>query len=373
MVGKRDYYEVLGVGRSATPEEIKRAFRRLARQHHPDVNPTDSEAEERFKEIGEAYEVLSDPQKRQQYDMFGHTANQQQNGGADFGGFGGFGDIFDAFFGGGFEGRTRQAARDTRGADIRADIEITLEEAASGVEKTIRVTRQVTCPECAGKGGRAGSGPITCLVCHGSGRIRQTSGIFGMQFTSVGVCERCQGEGTVIADPCTVCQGKGRVRKSEQLQVQIPAGADTGHRLRLEGQGDAGLRGGPIGDLYIFIHLLPHDVFERRGTELICEVPIPFSIAALGGKLKVPTLDGNEDLHIPAGTQTGATFRIRGKGLPDPNGYARGDEHVIVKLVVPTKLTTKQRQLLREYAKDAGEHADDDKGILERVKDVLNG
>lgn len=370
MVGKRDYYEVLGVERTASPEDIKRAFRRLARQHHPDVNQDDAQAEERFKEVAEAYEVLSNPERRQQYDRFGHVGDQ---GMPDFGGFGNFSDIFETFFGG-FEtrgGRGRQ--RDTRGSDLRLDVELTLEEAAFGVEKKVRVTHQVVCETCEGKGSRSGTSPIPCLVCNGSGQVRRTSGVFGMQFTSVAPCDRCQGEGTVITDPCPTCQGSGRTRKQEEFEATIPAGVDSGNRLRLEGKGDAGIHGGHSGDLYLFIHVLPHNVFDRRGTEIICEASLPFSIAALGGKIKVPTLEEEEELTIPAGTQTGATFRLRGKGLPDPNGYARGDEHVVVRIAVPTKLTAKQRQLLREYAETADEDVNEDKGILERVKDALGG
>jgi len=367
MNGKRDYYEVLGIDRSAPPGEIKRAYRRLARLHHPDVNPGDNEAEERFKQATEAYEVLSDPERRRQYDLYGEAGGPVV---PDFG-FGGISDLFETFFGPLRTGRPRP--EDLRGADLRLDLEITLEEAALGADKVTRVNRLVTCSECSGKGARAGSGPIVCPACGGQGSIRRTSGVFGVQFTSVSTCERCQGEGRVISDPCPSCQGKGRLRKVEQLKVHIPPGADSGHRLRLEGEGDAGLRGAPAGDLYVYIHLLPHKIFERRGTEIICEVPLPFSIAALGGKIRVPTLQGEEELYIPAGTQTGSTFRLRGKGLPQPGGHSRGDEHLLVKITIPARLTAKQRQLLRQFAESEGEIAEDEKGLLDRVKDALSG
>lgn len=365
---KRDYYEILGVEPNASPQEIKRAYRRLARQHHPDVNPNDAEAEDRFKEATEAYEVLSDPERRSQYDFYGHAGGPAIS---DFG-FGGFSDIFDAFFGP-FEGRRRPRAEDLRGADLRLDLEITLEEAASGVGKTARVNRLVTCGDCDGKGSRAGADPVVCPACRGNGSVRRTSGVFGMQFTSVSTCEQCRGAGSVISDPCPSCQGKGRARKMQRVKVQVPPGADSGDRIRLRGEGDSGVRGAPAGDLYAFIHLLPHDVFERRGTEIMCEVPLPFSIAALGGKIKVPTLHGEEQLHIPAGTQSGATFRLRGKGLPNSSGHAQGDEHITVKITVPTRLTAQQRELLRQFAETKGEVAEDDKGLLDRVKDALGG
>jgi molecular chaperone DnaJ len=367
MNGKPDYYEILGVDPSASQEEIKRAYRSLARRCHPDVNQNDPEATERFKAATEAYEILSDPQRRSQYDFFGRA-----DGTAPGFGFGGISDIFDAFFGP-FEGRRRPSAEDLRGADLRLDIEITLEEAASGAEKTARVNRLVKCGECDGKGGRSGAGPAACPDCRGSGTLRRSSGVFGMQFTAVSTCERCQGTGGVISDPCPSCQGKGRVRKVQKLKVTIPPGVDSGYRVRLRGEGDAGLLGAPHGDLYVHIHLLPHKTFERRGTEVICEFSLPFSIAALGGRIRVPTLYGEEDLHIPAGTQSGAAFRLRGKGLPDPGGRALGDQHVIVKITVPKRLTAEQRQLLRQFAETEGEIVEDDKGLLERVKDVLSG
>jgi len=368
MDAKRDYYDVLGVSRGASPEEVKRAYRRLARQHHPDVNPGDAEAEKRFKEVVEAYEVLSDPERRAQYDRFGHAGAPVM---ADFG-FGGFSDLIEAFFGG-FESRPRSTIKDFRGADLRLDLEITLEEAAFGTTKTVRVNRLTRCDECRGEGGHAGSAPVVCPLCRGEGRVRHSTGVFGMQFTSVYTCEHCQGEGSTLSDPCPSCQATGRTRKVEHLRVEIPPGVDSGYRLRLEKEGDAGLRGAPPGDLYLVVHVLSHKIFERRGTEIVCEVPLPFTVAALGGKIRVPTLGGEQELHIPAGTQTGTTFRLRGQGLPEPNGHFRGDQHVIVKVVVPARLSAKQRELLRQLAKTEKETTVEEKGLLERVKDALGG
>jgi len=366
MNGKRDYYEVLGLDRSASNEEIKRAYRRLARQHHPDVNPNDPDSEERFKEVVEAYEALSDAERRMQYDHFGHVGGA---GMSDFG-FGGFSDLIESFFGGGFGGRTRATVQDLRGADLRVDVELTLEEVALGADKEIRVSRQMQCNECQGRGGSESSKTVICPNCRGEGRVRHASGVFGIQFTSVAACERCQGEGRLISDPCPSCQGQGRKKKAEKMKIHIPPGADSGHRLQLRGEGDVGLRGASPGDLYVVTHILPHNIFERRGTEIICEVPLPFTIAALGGKLEVPTLGEAEELKIPAGTQTGTAFRLRGKGLPDPNGQVRGDEHIIVKVSVPTHLSAKQRQLLKQLAEESDE---DDKGLLERMKEALGG
>lgn len=365
MNAKRDYYEVLGVNRGASPEEIKRAYRRLARQHHPDVNPGDDAAEERFKEVAEAYEVLSDPEKRAQYDHFGQVGGYQLPD-FDFG----FSDIFESFFEPS-AGRGRTRTKDFVGASLRVDIDITLEEAAFGVEKAVRVNRQVACEECGGSGGTQGARPLVCPVCHGQGQVRRSSGVFGVQFTSISTCEQCRGEGQVISSPCRSCQGSGRRRKVSQLKVKAPAGVDSGNRLQIRGEGDAGVRGAPAGDLYVYLHVLPHEKFERRGTEIMVEAGLPFTAAALGGKIKVPTLEGEEELYVPAGTQSGATFRLRGKGLPDPGGRARGDEHVVVRVVVPTHLTPQQRRLLREFADEAGEAAEEGKGLLDRVKDAL--
>lgn len=374
MADKRDYYEVLGVDRSASSEEIKRAYRRLARQFHPDVNPGDPTAEASFKELGGAYEVLCDPQKRASYDRFGHVGMRSGFGMSDFDPFGGFGDLFEAFFG----GATRTAQRpkvDLRGADLRYDLEITLEEAAFGVERPIRISRLCPCESCQGSGGKPGAQMITCPQCQGAGQVRHSRDtMFGMQFTSVTTCDRCYGEGMVVSDPCPDCLGRGNERRSEQLKVKIPAGVDNGSRVRLSGEGDAGLRGEASGDLHIVIHVRPHDFFARRGSELICEVPLPFTIAALGGTFTVPTLDGKAQIDIPAGTQSGGTFRIKGKGLPDLERRHRGDQHVVVRVIVPVKLNKKQQELLQEFARLGGDKLGPrEKGIFERMKEALRG
>jgi molecular chaperone DnaJ len=344
MNEKADYYEVLQVPRDAPQDEIKKAYRRLARQHHPDVNPGDPTAEERFKQVTEAYEVLNDPQKRSEYDRYGHGGRPS----LDFGGFGGFGfgDIFDAFFG----GPQARTATERRGSDLRYDLEITLEEAAKGAQRQIRLSHMVACGECSGTGSRGPAREATCPVCRGEGEIRRvSSAMFGMQFSTVSTCARCRGQGTIIADPCRNCGGQGVERRSGALTVTVPPGVDSGEKLRVAGQGDA-MGGGMPGDLYVVIHVRPHEIFQRRGSELLCEVPLPFVTAALGGEIDVPTLYGPTKLHIPPGTQTGAAFRIKGRGMPAGQSSQRGDLHVVTRVTVPTKLTHKQRMLLQTFA-----------------------
>lgn len=372
MAAGSDYYEVLGVNRDASPEEIKRAYRRLAHRWHPDVADDKHEAEERFKEITEAYEVLRDEQKRWEYDRYGRTGRAAP--GMDFGGMGGFGDLFEAFFGA-RAAQHEQRHGPQRGQDLRYDLEMTLEQVSSGLDRTIRVSRLARCGACAGSGSRDQQRPGICPVCQGQGEVRQTSGsVFGMQFTSVTTCPRCQGEGMVVVNPCPQCAGRGVERVSAEVAAHIPPGVDHGTKVRLAGEGDAGLRGGPAGDLYVVIHLLPHETFQRRGTELITEVGMPFTTAALGGTLAVPTLDGEGEVHVPAGTQTGTTFRLKGKGLPDVHSSHRGDLHVVVRLAVPTRLTDKQRRLLQEFAQAGGDKLPaDHKGIFERVRDAFSG
>ena len=366
MASKRDYYEVLGVDRNASTDDIKRAYRRLARQHHPDVNPDDASSEDRFKQVTEAYEVLNDPEKRRRYDTYGHMEP-----GFDFPGFGGFGDLFDAFFGTG-QSRSRPTRVEHRGADLRYDLELTLEEACKGVEKTIRISRMHRCSDCRGVGARSGSSPVRCSTCEGTGQVRRSQNtVFGMQFTSVSTCDRCGGEGSVVADPCRTCFGRGIERDTQQLSIKVPPGVDDGSRVRLSGEGDAGTRRGPAGDLYIIIHMKPHQFLQRRGTELVCEMPLPLSIAALGGKIKVPTLEGDHELTIPPGTQGGTTFRIRRKGMPDLDGHHRGDLHVVVRVVIPTKLNARQRELLNEFAQAGGDHVGSDKNFFDRMKEKL--
>jgi len=379
MVEKQDYYQVLGVSRNASQEDIKRAFRQLAREHHPDVNADKHEAEARFKEINEAYQVLSDPEKREVYDHYGHQGLDQRFG-PDFGGFtdfGGFQDIFDMFFGAGGGGgsttRTRPAAE--RGNDLRCDVELTLEESARGVERSVRFRRMETCETCGGSGALPGSQPETCSLCHGSGQVRQQQqSFFGTQIR-ITTCPRCHGEGRSIGSPCPDCAGQGRVRKTIDKTVEVPPGVDTGMRVRLAGEGDAGPRGGPSGDLYVVTHVRPHDFFERRGNDLWCEVPVGFALAALGGTVEVRTIDGSESLEVAQGTQPGEVYTLRGKGMPEPGGHARGNLNVVLKVQTPTGLSDEQKDLLRTFAELRGEEIKDstNKSFFERVKDAFNG
>ncbi|MBI2844296.1 MAG: molecular chaperone DnaJ [Armatimonadetes bacterium] len=374
MADKRDYYEILGVPSSASAEEIKRAYRRLARKHHPDVNQTDKEAEEKFKAINEAYEVLSDSRKRDLYDRFGHSG---PNGGG-YGGytdFGGFGDIFDMFFGGGPRQATRERPAAERGNDLRYDLELTLDEAAAGVTRNIRLTRFETCGVCSGVGAAPGTRAETCPTCHGTGRVRQQQQTFlGVQIR-VSTCPRCRGAGQVITNPCQECGGHGRVRCTSEREVNIPAGVDDGTRIRVPGEGDAGIRGGSPGDLYILVHLKPHEIFTRRGNDIWCEIPVTFAQAALGATIKVRTLMDEEYLHIAEGTQNDEVYTLRGKGMPDPRGRSQGDLNVIIKVQTPSRLTEEQKNLLRQFAELRGENLEvqAEKGFFERVKDAFGG
>jgi len=380
-MSKRDYYEVLGLQRSATAEEIKKAYRRLAKQHHPDFNKDDKEAEKRFKEIKEAYDVLSDPQKRQQYDQFGHQSDF--NGGAGgFGGFGGQGfggfgfggidDIFEQFFGG--MGGRRRPPGPEQGNHLRYDLEITLEEAFKGKSKVITIPRTETCSECNGTRAKAGTRPETCSACGGSGQQQQTRSTPFGRFVSMHPCVACRGEGKVIKDPCPSCSGQGRVVKEKKIDVKIPAGIEDGAKLRIAGEGEAGLRGGPPGDLYVVVRVKPHKIFRRQGPDLMKEVPISISQAALGVEMEVETLDGNAKLRVPEGTQHGTTFRLKGHGMPYLRGSGRGDLRVTVKINVPKRLNPRQKELLAELARVSGEEAGlDHKGIIDRVKDAFSG
>jgi molecular chaperone DnaJ len=367
MDPQRDYYEVLGVGRDASQEDIKRAYRRLARELHPDVNPSDPQAEEKFKGLTQAYEVLGDPQKRHTYDLYG-TAEVPAMSFEGFPGWGGFEDIFDTFLWGASRQTAGRRATTTaeRGADLRLDLEITLEEAAFGAERPLRVSHLVTCEKCRGTGARTGAHHATCPTCGGAGEVRTTRGGGFISFTTITQCARCAGEGTVVTDPCPDCRAKGLERRTDVIRITVPAGVDAGEKLRLAGMGHAGLRGGPPGDLYVVIHVQPHEIFERRGAELVCEVSLPFVMAALGGEVQVPTLEGTHSLHIPPGTQNGTTFRLRGQGLPDLGRSQRGDLHVVVKVAVPTKLTDKQRKILEEFSKAGGDTLTEEKGFFHR-------
>jgi len=377
MATKADFYEVLGVARDADDKTLKAAFRKLAMKHHPDKNPGDHTAEIRFKEVSAAYECLRDPQKRAAYDRFGHAAFE--NGG--MGGMGGFNgdfaasmsDIFDNIFGdmmGGAARRGGRAGRE-RGADLRYNMEIMLEEAFSGRTAEIEVPTKVTCSTCAGSGAKPGSAPKTCTTCDGHGRVRAAQGFFSIERT----CPTCQGRGSVIADPCLECHGAGRVTEERKLSVNIPAGIEDGTRIRLAGEGEAGLRGGPAGDLYIFLSIKPHEFFQRDGADIFCRVPISITTAALGGEFQVPTIDGGKTrVKVPDGTQTGKQFRLKSKGMPVLRTSRVGDMYIQVVAETPRNLTRRQRELLEEFEKaSSAETHPESTGFFSRVRDFLEG
>jgi len=367
-VSKRDYYEVLGVSKNATDDEIKKAFRKLAKKYHPDVNRDNSkEAETKFKEANEAYEVLSNTERRAQYDQFGHAAFDGSAGGAGgfgggFGGSGGFGDIFDMFFGGGsqggfgFGGGGRRQNGPERGADLRYDLEIEFSEAAFGKDLEITIPRTEKCSTCKGSGAAEGSNPETCPQCNGSGQVQFTQNTPFGRMVNVKTCERCNGEGKIIHNPCKTCGGKGTTKVKRKIDIKIPAGVDDGAKLRVSGGGEAGKRGGPAGDLYVYIYVKPHKLFIRDNFDVICEVPINFVQASLGDEIEVPTLDGNVKMKIPEGTQSGTILRLKHKGIPHLRGQGRGDQHVKIKVLTPQKLNAKQKDILREFAKESGEN-----------------
>lgn len=373
MAPKRDYYEVLGVGRQATDEELKKAFRRLARQYHPDVNK-EPDAEARFKEVNEAYEVLRDPQKREAYDRFGHAGVSQNGGFGDFQGFGGFGfgDIFEEFFG--FGTRSGAARRGpARGADLRAQLTLSFEEAVFGAEKEIEVTRRELCTECGGSGAEPGSQPRRCPECNGRGEVRRVQQTLFGSFVNVTPCPRCAGRGEVVGTPCSRCRGEQRLPVTKRLLVTVPAGVDDGTQVRLAGEGDAGLRGGPAGNLYVGLRVQPHRYFRRQENDILLDLNISFVQAALGDKIKVPTLEGEEALTIPAGTQTGSSFRLRGRGVPFLRHSGRGDEIVTVHVRTPTNLTGQQKKLLKELGESLGYEVtpQESKSFFEKVKDAF--
>lgn len=369
---KADFYETLGVQKGADDKELKAAFRKLAMQYHPDRNPDDATAERKFKEINEAYETLKDPQKRAAYDRFGHAAFEQGGMGGGGGGFGagGFSDIFEDIFGEMMGGRQRRSSGGReRGADLRYNMEILLEEAFTGKTAQIHVPTSISCTECSGSGARPGTQPVTCSMCQGSGRVRAAQGFFSIERT----CPQCQGRGQTIKDPCPKCAGQGRVTEERSLSVNIPAGIEDGTRIRLANEGEAGLRGGPAGDLYIFLSVKPHEFFQRDGADLYCKVPISMTTAALGGAFEVTTLDGSQTrVKVPEGTQNGRQFRLKGKGMPVLRQPNVGDLYIQTVVETPQNLTKRQRELLEEFEKlSSTENSPQSSGFFARMKDFF--
>jgi molecular chaperone DnaJ len=372
-MSKRDYYEVLGVNRDASEEEIKKSYRKLAMKHHPDRNPDNPKSEELFKVAKEAYEVLSDAGKRGAYDQYGHAGVDPQAGmgaGAAGAGFGSFADAFGDIFGDIF-GAGRQRSNVYRGADLRYNLEISLEEAARGTETRVRIPTMEECQTCGGSGAKPGTQPMTCPTCGGQGQVRMTQGFFSIQQT----CPKCHGSGKVVQSPCTTCNGAGRVKHQKTLSVKIPAGVDESDRIRLSGEGEAGVNGGPSGDLYVVIHIRPHEVFSREGNDLHCEMPISITKTALGGEIEIPTLDGYAKIRIPPETQTGKVFRLRGKGIKGVRSNAHGDLLCHVVLETPVNLTPRQKELLQELEeineRDSGRHNPRAKSWMDRVKEFF--
>ncbi len=379
-MAKRDFYETLGVAKGADEKDLKSAFRKLAKQYHPDANPGDGEAEKKFKEINEAYDTLKDPQKRAAYDQFGHAAFE----GGGFGGAGGpgfgpefgssmsdiFDDLFGEFMGGGRRGAGRRGGVN-RGADLRYNMDVTLEEAYSGRTAQIRVPSRVVCDVCSGSGAKPGTSPTTCQTCGGHGKVRASQGFFSIERT----CPTCQGRGQIIEDPCTNCAGTGRMVKERTLSVNIPAGVEDGTRIRLANEGEAGLHGGPSGDLYIFLSIKPHSVFQRDGADIFCRVPISMTTAALGGSIEVPTIDGGRTrVKIPDGTQTGKQFRLRAKGMPVLRSNQSGDMYIQVNVETPTSLSKRQREILKEFEELSGDATNpESRGFFSKAKDFWDG
>ena len=371
-MAKQDFYEVLGVSKSASGDELKRAYRKLAMKHHPDRNPGDKSAEQKFKEINEAYDILKDDQKRAAYDRFGHAAFEQGGGRGpgDFGFSGGFADIFDEMFGEFMGAGRRGQGGPSRGSDLRYNLEISLEESFRGKQTTVRVQTLVSCDQCKGTGAEAGSRPVTCPTCHGRGRVRAQQGFFTIERP----CATCQGAGRIIDNPCKACAGQGRTRREKTLSVNIPPGVEDGTRIRLAGEGEAGVRGAPTGDLYIFITITPHRIFQRDGANVFCRVPISITTAALGGSIEVPSVDGSRArVTVPPGTQSGHQFRLRGKGMSVLRSPARGDMFIEAIVETPVNLNKRQQELLREFEKagdQVGTHPESE-GFFARVKEFF--
>lgn len=374
----KDYYEILGIEKNASEEDIKKAFRKLALQYHPDRNPGNKSAEEKFKEINEAYQVLSDAQKRSQYDRFGtadFNGSEGFGGFGDFGGFsdfGGLGDIFESFFGGGFSSSGRNTNRPQRGADLQYTLNLKFEEAAFGASKEINITRNEECKKCSGTGAKPGTKPITCDKCSGTGQIKvQRKTGFG-SFVTVSECDKCRGKGTIIKEACQECNGSGRIRANKKITINVPPGVDTNNTITLRGEGEPGLKGGSFGDLYVNINVLPHKIFKREGFEVICEIPVTFAQATLGAEIDVPTIDGMTKFTIPEGTQGGTIFRIKAKGIPRLKSYGRGDQILKIIVEVPRRLNDKQKELLKHFAEACSEDVNEQKKtFFDKVKDAF--
>lgn len=375
-MANKDYYAALGVAKTASEEEIKKAYKQQVKKYHPDLNPDSKTAEAKMKEVNEAYDVLSDPEKRARYDQFGADGmNGAYGGGAGgFGGFGGadFGDIFDMFFNGAGGGRNsaRRQNMARQGDDVRLDVKVSFEEAARGTTREVPLTRSENCSDCGGSGAKAGTGRITCSYCGGSGQVSSTQTTPFGQFQTVKPCPRCGGRGSVVETPCPTCSGNGRVRKQRKIKINIPAGVDNDSRLRMSGEGEGGYNGGPAGDLYIFVTVEPHKYFRRNGDDILCDLPISMVQAALGDEVEVETLEGKVKLTIPEGTQSGTSFRLRGRGFPKLRGYGKGDQNVKVSVTTPSNLTAEQKDLLRQFAKAGNEKKNDNAtGNKNRVKE----
>ncbi|WP_028399253.1 molecular chaperone DnaJ [Ectobacillus panaciterrae] len=372
-MSKQDYYEVLGVSKTASKDDIKKAYRRLAKKYHPDVS-TEADATEKFKEVQEAYEVLSDDTKRAQYDQFGHAGpNQGFGGGFEGGDFGGFGfeDIFSTFFGGG--GRRRDPNAPRQGSDLQYSMMLDFEEAIFGKEMDIEIPSEENCDTCHGSGAKPGTKKETCSHCSGTGQVSVEQNTPFGRVVNRRACTHCSGTGQIIKEKCTTCHGSGKVRKRKKIHIKIPAGIDDGQQIRVSGKGEAGVNGGPAGDLYVVIRVRDHEFFERNGDDVLCEMPLTFAQAALGDEVEVPTVHGKVKLKIPAGTQTGKQFRLKGKGAPNVRGYGQGDQYVIVRVVTPANLTARQKELLEEFARDGHEELHKDDSLFAKLKRAFKG